>query len=217
VGRRGAVPLTILLTRPAGRNEALAARLRAVGLTVEIEPLVEIELLETGPVDVGHYDWVVVTSATGARLLRERMRGRPRRLAAVGAGTAAAWSGPVDLVPARASQEGLLAELPRPAGSVLFAGAANARPLLAEELGADVVALYRTRERRPESVPAADLVVLASPSAARAFAALALDTPAVSIGPETTRAAQALGIRVVREAGSPGLDGLAAAVLDEAR
>src|SRR4029079_8139202 len=93
------------------------------------------------------------------------------------------------LVPGGATQEGLLAALPRPAGRVLFAGAERARPLLAEELGADVVPLYRTTSLRPAPLRDGDLVVLASPSAAEAFAALGLELPAVSIGPETTRAA----------------------------
>jgi uroporphyrinogen-III synthase len=115
------------------------------------------------------------------------------------------------------TQEGLLAELPRPAGAVLFAGAEGARPLLADELGADVVALYRTKERTPARPLRGDLVVLASASAARSFARLGLSMPAVSIGPETTRAAEELGVRVVEEAPAPGLDGLAEAVLRAAR
>ena len=49
------------------------------------------------------------------------------------------------------TQEGLLAEFPRPAGRVLFAGAEGARRLLVNELEADFVALYRTRELTPES------------------------------------------------------------------
>ena len=114
-------------------------------------------------------------------------------MAAIGPGTAAALAeGGVEaaLVPAVSTQEGLLAELPRPPGRVLFAGAERARPLLAEELGADVVPLYRTTAVRPDPLPEGDLVVLASASAAEAFAALGLELPAVSIGPETTRAAE---------------------------
>jgi uroporphyrinogen-III synthase len=61
-------------------------------------------------------------------------------------------------------------------------------------------------------VPKADVVVLASSSAARAFAALGQTTPAVSIGPETTRAAQEHGIRVLREAPTHDLDGLVEAL-----
>jgi uroporphyrinogen-III synthase len=132
-------------------------------------------------------------------------------LAAIGAATARALGG-ADLVPRVSTQEGLLAELPRPAGRVLFAGAEGARRLLADELGADVVVLYRTRALTPDEVPEADLVVLASASAARAAAAIGLDAPAVSIGPETTRAALAAGLEVVAEAQTQDLDGLVTAV-----
>jgi uroporphyrinogen-III synthase len=121
------------------------------------------------------------------------------------------------LVPQVATQEGLVAELPQPPGRVLFAGAADARPYLAEALDADTVVLYLTRELRPSEPPEGDLVVLASASAARAFAALGLDLPAVSIGPETTREARAQGIDVVAEAGHHDLDGLVEATAGAAR
>lgn len=153
----------------------------------------------------------MLTSATGASELKRRSRGRARRVAAIGPATAEAW-GSVDLVPAVSTQEGLLAELPRPAGRVLFAGAEGARPLLAEALGADVAVLYRTRPVRVEVD--GDLAVVASPSAARALAAANPSVPVVSIGPETTAAAVAAGLRVAAEAATPDLDGLAAAVVE---
>jgi uroporphyrinogen-III synthase len=59
--------------------------------------------------------------------------------------------------------------------------------------------------------------VLASASAAKAFGTLGLEIPAVSIGPETTREAQAQGIEVVAEAATHDLDGLVAAVAEAAR
>lgn len=195
---------------------SLAERLAALGLEVVCCALIEIEPLGDEPVDVGGYDWVVLTSAHGARELRRRMRGTPRRVAAIGAATAEAFGG-ADLVPAVSTQEGLLAELPRPAGRVLFAGAEAARPLLARELDADVIPLYRTRALRPAHFPDVDLVVLASASAARAFAALGLDTPVVSIGPETSQAAREEGVVVAAEAASHDLDGLVAAVVRTAR
>jgi uroporphyrinogen-III synthase len=95
---------------------------------------------------------------------------------------------------------------------VLFAGAEGARRLLVDELAADFVATYRTRELRPAEPIDADLAVLASPSAARAFAGTGTDVPAVSIGPETTRAATGAGVRVVCEASTHDLDGLVDAV-----
>ena len=132
-------------------------------------------------------------------------------MAAIGQATADAF-GRADLVPAVATQEGLLAELPRPAGRVLFAGAEGARRLLVDELGAEFVPLYRTRELTPAAPPEGDLVVLASASAARAFGRLGLDIPAVSIGPQTTEAARVAGIEVVREAPTHDVAGLLAAI-----
>lgn len=203
--------MKIVVTRPRGQAGELAGRLEALGHEVVVLPLVEIEPLGDEPVDVTGYDWVVVTSPNGARELRRRMRGRPRRVAAIGPATAAAF-GDVELVPAVSTQEGLLAELPRPAGRVLFAGAEGARRVLIDELDADFVPLYRTRELVPRAPLAGDLVVLASASAARACARAGGGLPAVSIGPETTAAARAGGIRVVAEATTHDLDGLVAAI-----
>jgi uroporphyrinogen-III synthase len=197
----------ILLTRPEGRNEQLAEALRAQGHDVVREPLIEVEPTGDEPIELDGYDWLIVTSVTGAKELRRRARGRTRRVAAIGRATADAL-GSADLVPRVSTQEGLLAELPRPAGRVLFAGAEGARRLLVEELAADFVPLYRTRGLKPEQVPEADVVVLASPSAARAFAALGGEIAAVSIGPETTKAAETHGIRVIREAATHDIDGL---------
>ncbi len=199
------------MTRPRAQAAELVARLRALGHEVELCPLVAIEPLGDEPVDVSGYDWIVVTSANGARELRRRLRGTPKRVAAIGRATADAFGG-ADLVPRVSTQEGLLAELPRPAGRVLFAGAEGARRLLADELGADFVPLYRTIELQPDEPPAGDLVVLSSPSAARAYGRTGAGIPAITIGPETTAAAIAAGVGVVAEAATHDLDGLVAAV-----
>jgi uroporphyrinogen-III synthase len=204
----------IVVTRPPEQAAALVERLQAQGLQVEVCPLIAIE--PTGPkeIDAAGYDWVVVTSANAARQLAERMRGRPARIAAIGPGTAAALPYEPDLVPKVSTQEGLLAELPHPAGRVLFAGAEGARRLLVDELGADFVPLYRTEELRPHCFPEGELVVLASASAARAYAALGRSAPVVSIGPETTAAAERAGLLIAAEARKHDLDGLVDAVLE---
>ena len=178
-----------------------------------VAPLIELEPIETGPIDLSPYDWLLLTSITGARELRRRAEGEPRRVAAIGKATADAWGGKVDLVTVVSTQEGLLAELPRPVGSVLFAGAEDARRLLVDELDADFIALYRTRTVRPTKQPQGDLVVLASASAARAYSGLGLSIPAVSIGSETTAAAREAGVNVLQEARTHDLDGLVEAVL----
>jgi uroporphyrinogen III methyltransferase/synthase len=181
--------LRVIVTRATGQLEPLARRLEAIGLEVVRCPLIELEPIGPEHVDVDGYDWVVVTSPFGAGELLRRARGTLPKVAAIGPGTAAALAergvGPRSW-PAVSTQEGLLAALPSPAGRVLFPGAEQPRQLLAEELNADVVPLYRTTTLRPEPPPEGDLVVLASASAAEAFAALGLELPAVSIGPETT-------------------------------
>src|SRR5439155_146104 len=161
-------------------------------------PLIRIEPLGHEPIDVSGYDWVVVTSPNGAAELLRRARGTLPRVAAIGRGTAEAPGerGVEADVGARGStQEGPPGRPPRPAGRVLFAGAESARRLLVDALGADFLPLYRTVELRPDAPPEGDLVVLASPSAARAFGGLGVGIPAVTIGPQTTAAARTAGVR----------------------
>ena len=203
--------MKVIVTRPAGQEEELVRGLAALRHEVVHCPLLEVEPLGDSPLDVSGYGWVIVTSVNGARELRRRMIGTPTRVAAIGRATADAFGG-ADLVPAVSTQEGLLAELPQPAGRVLFAGAEGARRLLVDELDADFVPLYRVRELTPAERPEGDLVVLTSSSAARAFARLGLEIPAISIGPQTSAAARELGIDVLREAETHDVAGLLAAV-----
>jgi uroporphyrinogen-III synthase len=189
--------------------------LEQLGHEVVCCPLIAIEALGADPVDLSGYDWVVVTSANGVDELARRRRGTLPRVAAIGPGTAAALRGSgvePALVPRVSTQEGLLAELPRPAGRVLVTAAEGARRLLVDELRADFVPLYRTVPLRPTRPPAGDVVVLASASAARAFAELGASIPAVSIGPQTTHAARAAGLEVLAEARTHDLDGLVEAI-----
>lgn len=207
--------MRILVTRPRAQSAALVERLRALGADVVECPLLEIEPCSDEPVDGAGYDWVVVTSANGAAELARRGRNLGR-IAAVGPGTASALREhglEPAFVPRTSSQEGLVRELPRPAGRVLLAAAAGARRLLVDELGADFVPLYRTRRLRPK-LPSADAVVLASGSAAAAYAEAGGTAAAVTIGPETSRAARAAGLTVAREAATHDLEGLVAAVRD---
>jgi uroporphyrinogen-III synthase len=139
------------------------------------------------------------------------MRGVPKRVAAIGPATASAFGG-ADVVASPSTQEGLLAAMPAAPGRVLFAGADGARRLLPDALDADVVVLYRTVPLVPPAWTPCDLVILASGSAARSYAALSLATPTVSIGPETTRAAYEAGLTVLAQAATPDVAGLVEAV-----
>ncbi len=203
----------VVVTRPRAQAGPLIGRLEALGVAVVSCPLIEVEPLSDDPVDAAGFDWVIVTSPNGADELARRGRNLPR-VAAVGPGTAEALRElgiEPSFVPRESTQDGLLREFPRPAGRVLFAAAEGARRGPVDELGAEFVALYRTRELRP-APPAGDVVVLASGSAARAYVAIGGTLPAVTIGPETSRAARAAGLTVQAEAASNDLDGLVAAV-----
>jgi uroporphyrinogen III methyltransferase/synthase len=203
----------VIVTRPRSQAGPLVGRLEGLGVEVVECPLIEIEHTSGAAVDCAGYDWLVVTSPNGADEIVRRGRNLPR-VAAVGPGTAEALRAhgiEPDFVPRESSQDGLLREFPRPAGRVLFAAAEGARRGPIDELGADFVPLYRTRLLTPEP-PAGDLVVLASGSAARAYAAIGGAADAVTIGPETTAVAQGVGLTVRAEAETHDLDGLVAAV-----
>jgi uroporphyrinogen-III synthase len=204
----------VIVTRPRDQAGPLVARLEELGHEVVACPLIEIEPFEEA-VEVEGYEWVIVTSPNGARELARRARGGLPKVVAVGPGTAETLR---DLgiepafVPTVSSQDGLLAEFARPEGRILFAAAEGSRRRAIEALQADFVPLYRTRLLSPEQPPEGDVVVLASGSAARSFAVLGADIPAVTIGPQTTKVAQGLGLRVAAEAETHDLDGLVGAV-----
>jgi len=206
----------VAVTRSTHQAAELAERIEALGCEAVLWPLIAVEAIGSEAIDASRYDWVVVTSPNGASELARRLARPPRRIAAIGPGTAAALQESglgADLVPAVSTQEGLLAELPRPPGRVLLAAAESARRLIVEELGADFLPLYRTVELDPQEAPELDLVLLASPSAARALARTrARGVPVVAIGPQTAAAARELGLAVLGEAETHDLDGLAAAL-----
>jgi uroporphyrinogen III methyltransferase/synthase len=207
--------MRVVVTRPRDKAGALVERLEALGADVAVCPLIEIERTSDESVDAAGYDWLVVTSPNGAEEIARRGRNLPR-VAAVGPGTAEALRArgiEPAFVPDESSQEGLLREFPQPPGRVLFAAAEGARRDAIDGLGADFVALYRTRLLTPEA-PDGDYVVLASGSAARAYAAIGGRLPVVSIGAETSRTARDAGLTVAAEAVTHDIDGLAAAVSD---
>jgi uroporphyrinogen-III synthase len=205
----------VVLTGTERISAPLASALRAEGFEVEHCPLVAVEALPGPPVRAEGYDWLVLTSRNGVEALFARLEGPLPRVAVIGPGTAEALRErgvEPALVAGSSTQEGLACDLGQGAGRVLFAGAEGARDVLARTLGADLVPLYRTVERRPERFPEADLVLLASASAARSFAALGVNAPCVSIGPVTTGEARRLGLSVAAEAESHDREGLIRAV-----
>jgi uroporphyrinogen-III synthase len=204
-----------IVTRPRGQARPLVEALERAGVEVVECPLIEIERTSDDPIDGSGYDWLIVTSPNGADEIARRGHNLPR-IAAVGPGTAETLRGhglEPAFVPVESSQDGLLREFPQPAGRVLFAAAEGARRRPIEELHADFVPLYRTRLLQPEP-PAGDVVVLASGSAARAYARIGGRAPAVTIGQETSRVCRSVGLEVAAQAATHDLRGLVAAVRD---
>lgn len=205
--------MKVIVTRPRAQAEPLAGRLEGLGHEVVECPLIAIERISDEPIDCTGYDWVVVTSPNGADETARRGRNLPK-VAAVGPGTAEtlrAHGVEPAFVASVSTADGLAGELPSGGERILYLAAEHSRRGPIEALGADFVPLYRTVLLQPEP-PEGDLVVLASGSAARAYAAIGGAAPAVSIGPETTRIAESLGLRVAGEAESHDLDGLVRAV-----
>jgi uroporphyrinogen III methyltransferase / synthase len=205
--------LKVIVTRPRAQAQPLVTRIEALGHEVVECPLIEIVRTSDEPIDCDGYEWAIVTSPNGADEVARRTRNLPK-VAAVGPGTAEtlrAHGIEPDFVPSVSSVDGLLEEFPRPEGRILYLAAENARRRPIEALGADYVPLYSTVLLQPDP-PEGDVVVLASGSAARAYAWTGGTAPAVSIGPETTRVAESVGLDVAVEAESHDLDGLVAAV-----
>ena len=186
-----------------------------MGARPVVVPLTEIVDVPAGmaalaAVDLAAFEWVVVTSANAAdRLVAAHgpslpgvavARGRQaRRRRTIGASCR--------LVPTEQRAEGLLAELPPPGaagGQILVVQAVEAAPTLVRglvERGWQVTAVapYRSVPRRPGAgeqlaALAADVVLFASGSAARAWVAVfGTSTPpvVVAMGPQTAAAVTA--------------------------
>lgn len=195
--------MRVLVTR-----EELLAPVEALGHEPVLCELIRVEPLGDEPVDARAYDWLVVTSPNGARELARRGV-RANRIAAVGPGTAEelrAHGLSVDLVAETHTQEGLREALP--GGSALLAAAEGARR---DVLDADFLPLYRTVELRPE-LPAVDVALLMSGSAARALAGTGASVPVVAIGPQTAAEARKAGLAVSAVAATHDLGGLVEAL-----
>ncbi|MEP7010075.1 MAG: uroporphyrinogen-III synthase [Acidobacteriota bacterium] len=240
--------LRVVVTRADSQSAGLSARLTEAGATVSALPLIEmIPPADPAPLlratsELPLYDWVVLTSANGARALLDAAEDSlPDRLAfaVVGQATAAVlrevgvepW-----LIAPKGNAEALLAKLaPHIAHRrVLLPQAADARPLLAQGLrvaGADLTTIVAYDKRLPPDAPAraAELfysyplswVTFTSGGIARRFADLfGPDWPArrtellaASIGPVTSADLRALGVEPSIEAEQPTDEALVAGIV----
>lgn len=220
----------VLVTRPGGSGDPLAAALAERGYRVHAVPTVATEAVAIDEESLTGFDWIVVTSAAGVAALPSLPQAA--RWAAVGEATARALAArgvSADLVPRVTNGAAIAAAIPEPAGKrVLLAradAAAQDLPGALRERGAEVVELtvYRTVEAAAGSADALsralsddDLsaIVFASGSAVHGFLRLGgtPELPAVTIGPRTTAVARQLGFAVAGEASKQTTLGLVDAV-----
>jgi uroporphyrinogen III methyltransferase/synthase len=236
---------TVVVTRPEHQASSLADALRDQGAEVVTLPVIEIEdpadggtALAEALTNVRTYDWLVVTSANGARRVLAGLHDARAlggvAVAAIGPGTAAALAeGNVraDLVPERFVAEGLLEVFPDPptgGGKVLLARAAVARDTLPDGLRAagwevEVVEAYRTTPAAPgeallDAAARADVVTFTSSSTVTRYLEVAgVDRvpPLVAcIGPVTATTAREAGLAVDVEAAEHTIPGLVAALVE---
>jgi uroporphyrinogen III methyltransferase / synthase len=205
--------MKVIVTRPRAQAQPLVGRIEALGHEAVECPLIEIVRTSDDPIDCAGYEWAIVTSPNGADEVARRARNLPN-VAAVGPGTAETLRKhgiEPAFVASVSTAEGLASEFPKPEGKVVYLAAENSRRGPIDALDADFVPLYSTVLLQPDP-PDGDVVVLASGSAAKAYAWIGGEAPAVSIGPETTRVAKSVGLTVAVEATEHDLDGLLAAI-----
>lgn len=235
----------VAVTRPKGRSSELIDAIRREGAVVIEVPLIETvgptdggRALREAVTTMPHGTWLVLTAATAVGPLldvatNQELSGRCK-VAALGPGTASALEEaglPVDLVGEGGGARGLVRPLVGavdPGALVVLAQAEVPAAGLAEALraaGLEVseVAAYATVERAVSAeeraeLQAADLVVLASPSAARSLASALGDTSVsppeiVAFGESTALGARAAGFSSVTVAERPDRSGVLEALV----
>jgi uroporphyrinogen III methyltransferase/synthase len=236
---------TVAVTRAREQASGLAARLRELGAKVVETPVIRVVPLDPPAPDASAYDLVCLTSPNGVRLLFERLAEagldaralHGARVAAIGPATARALRSHgvlADVLPERALAESLVEALGEtPVRRALIARARVARDVLPEALRArgaevDVLELYETvaeplsAEQR-DAIRTADYVTFTSASTVtNLLGALDGDAAALdgarlaSIGPITSEALRAHGLRPALEADPHDIGGLLAALVANA-
>ena len=217
---RGKLPLSdkkILITRPAGRSETLAAMLRDAGAEVVAMPTIKTSVIKNSlDEDISSFDWVGFTSVTGVEafftLLSESGRDvrelGSARIAAIGRATAEALKSHglrVEFVPevfdGKNLAEGLAALASERNEKVLMFRALEGTPEIAKVFEAKKITykelcVYRTDYVKLNHVPDTDMIIFTSASTVRAFAASVSgmrEVRAVCIGRQTAEEAGRVG------------------------
>jgi uroporphyrinogen-III synthase len=236
----------VLVTRAANQAGELVSALREAGLDPISVPAIAVEIepgggdLDGAARHLGYYDWVVISSANGARAILKAVERvftpfEASRFAAIGSRTRLVLEREgieVEFQPSRSTAAAMAAELPvSPGDRVLtirgdLADGELAVALRARGAEVDDVIAYRTREAPESSRGLLRTATEDGPIAAAVFtsgstvrglsslgAAESVDVrsiPALCIGPETADEARAAGFRILAVSPTPDPAALAA-------
>ncbi|MFN3512591.1 MAG: uroporphyrinogen-III synthase [Phenylobacterium sp.] len=185
---------TVWITRASPGAEATAERVRALGHSPLVAPLLAVEMVAGPAPDLAGVGALAFTSANGVRAFAERSADRSPPVFAVGAATAAAaravgfrrvLSADGDV---KALAEGLIARKGEIAGAVLHPGAREPAgdlvgALAAAGMEARRLVLYDTvaapaPQAALDALPEIDIALIHSPKGAKALAAVLRKHPA---------------------------------------
>lgn len=206
--------LRVLIT--SEEAEPLASLLRSRGLAPVHLPL-RATIALAGPPPCERPGTVLFSSARGVRGLPDPRWIGAARVLCVGPATARAAKArgiPVHQVGAQGGAQ-LLQLLEGEPEPWVFVGTAEPAPALRAAVAEGRVlhwSVYRQVDTASVQAPEADLVVLESPSAARAWARMGRRVPVLCIGPTTAREAEAAGLEPRALAERPDRASLAEAV-----
>ncbi|MBQ7219645.1 MAG: uroporphyrinogen-III C-methyltransferase [Synergistaceae bacterium] len=225
----------VIITRPHGRGESLASRLRDLGAEVIHLPAIRTETLHGAldGVSLGGYDWAGFTSVTGAEsffgLLAESGRDvrelGSARIAAIGRTTAESLSAHglrVDYVPEIYDGVHLAEGIAQSGGRVLMFRALDGSQDISQTfrnygIESVQVYIYRIDYVKLVHVPNyTDIIIFTSSSTVRGFCQSVntmRDVKAVCIGSQTAREAVRQGFSDVVIAEQADIDSLVKAVL----
>lgn len=197
--------------------------------------------------DIDSYTWIVLTSANGVECFFDKLKAMRKDIrdfkdvhfAVIGDGTKKALEGHgiySDLIPTAYSSKDMAAAMVphmKPTDKVLLLRAEEANAVLPDSLTAagidhTCVSLYHTvvDERKADElsrlIEIVDYITFASSSAVRAFVSMAgslenVSAKYISIGPVTTKTAEAEGLHVDRTAAVYTAQGIVDAIIEDVR
>lgn len=197
--------------------------------------------------DIDSYTWIVLTSANGVECFFDKLKAMRKDIrdfkdvhfAVIGDGTKKALEGHgiySDLIPTAYSSKDMAAAMVphmKPTDKVLLLRAEEANAVLPDSLTAagidhTCVSLYHTvvDERKADElsrlVETVDYITFASSSAVRAFVSMAgslenVSAKYISIGPVTTKTAEAEGLHVDRTAAVYTAQGIVDTIIEDVR